>query len=201
MWMKGYIQACNRRSAWFSLNAHYYGQSEVNAILNQADKNILELHYTGKKERFTFKDCITRHCKSHNNLEENRRPMDKKAKIRQLLNGIRDPVLAPFKTVIHTTADLCDNFEKAVATLTTAVQEASTKSSNHYTISSVHLQTNPRDTCRGRYCGGQGGRTNNTGRRGKGGRGGRGRRRSNQFTPYGPPTSNHFYSNNEWNQL
>ena len=66
--------------------------------------------------------------------------MDEKTKIHILLNGIQEPVLAPVKTIIHTTPALCNNFKEDVGALAAAVQEAATKV--HQLVQHIFYGTN-----------------------------------------------------------
>ena len=172
-WIKQFNRPRNGRAAYIALNAHYFGQSQEDNELNEAENTLTTTYYTGEKRNFTFETYAGIHRSAHNAFNDCRQnPMEERNKLRRLIDGIRCSDCKAAVTLIHADNRLRNNFDLCVDLIKTSLLQSKVHKEEGRRVSAVHGENHG-----GR---GRGGRGRGHGRgnyydRGRGGRsGGRG---------------------------
>ena len=200
-WIKQFNRPRNGRAAYTALNAHYFGQSQEDNELNEAENTLTTTYYTGEKRNFTFETYAGIHRSAHNTFNDCRtNPMEERDKVRRLIDGIRCSDCKAAVTLIHADNRLRNNFDLCVDLIKTSLLQSKVHKEEGRRVSAVHG-----DNHGGR---GRGGRGRGHGRdnygRGRGGRsGGRGGRYNGRGRGRGRgrgprQVSDRYYTEDEW---
>jgi hypothetical protein len=179
-WMRQYNATRDGRNAWLALVAHFEGDAQRDRVKDLAYSSIASAKYHGEKKRFTFEAYVTVHQEAYKDLEQYGEHVSEEKRVRDLLQGIKDPTVNAAKEAILANPNLRSNFTNAVTHLATSLQlNMSLLDSRN--ISSIM-----------------------SGRQGRGGRGGRGRRRGgghNRGRGRGRNIYLGSYSPDQWRKL
>jgi hypothetical protein len=189
-WIKGSERRRDGRAAYLALTTHYLGASKNETLRNQADSRLLKTFYGGEKNKFDWSRFVSVHKRCHNDLESTGPALGEDDKVRRLLNGITTQKLDTAVLFVRSSPLLMSNFDAAVDSITTVVENIRESSKRPFQqISSAG--TDQQDGGRGR------GRGNNRG--GRGGRGGRGRggRGRGNGEPWTEPITARWYQQHE----
>jgi hypothetical protein len=200
-WIKQFARPRNGRGAYTALRAHYFGQSQEDNELNEAENSLTNTFYTGEKRNFTFETYAGIHRTAHNIFNECRdAPFEERDKVRRLLENIRCLECKAAITLIHADQRLRNDFDAAVDLIKTSLSQSKVTKEEKRGVGSLTQQ----DLHGGRGRGGRGGSGRGRGRfGGRGGRGGgRGGRGFGRGRGRGPGArrdiSDRFYTDDEW---
>jgi len=161
------MRQCNSlrdgRRAWLALVAHFEGDAQRDCIKDHAYSSI-----AAAKKRFSFETYVTIHQEAYEDLEQDGEHVSEEKRVRDLLQGIKDPSINAAKEAILANANLCSKFVSAVTHLATSLQLNLSLQDSH-NIGSITSGRNDRGPQGGRGGRGRGKDGSNRGR-GRGGR-------------------------------
>jgi hypothetical protein len=160
-WVSKYTRSSDGRKAYIDFKKHYMGESFTDEIKNAADLILENTEYDGRKRTFTFEHYAERITKAFDDLIEAGEVVDDQRKVRRLLNGLDDPVLAPAKAVIRASSDYKDNYQNTISYL-----KAQVSANNSWQLMQRNRNVGRTDTGRDRDGGRNGGRGRGRGRLG-----------------------------------
>jgi len=118
----------NGRMAYFILVEQYLGGSFTQTMAGKAENTLKTLAYTGNSRRFDFERFASLHKDQHNILtdltEHGYKGIDEGTKVRHLLTGIQDPLLATVKTMILADKAYNRDFDASVNLCKTFIAQA-----------------------------------------------------------------------------
>jgi len=121
-WMRQYNSLRDGRRAWLALVAHFEGDAQRDRVKDQAYSSIAATKYHGEKKRFSFETYVTIHQEAYEDLEQYGEHVSEEKRVRDLLQGIKDPSINAAKEAILANANLRSNFTSAVTHLATSLQ-------------------------------------------------------------------------------
>jgi hypothetical protein len=167
-WMRQYNTLRDGRRAWQALVAHFEGDAQRDRVKDHAYASIAAAKYHGEKKKFSFETYVTIHQEAYEDLEQYGEHISEEKRVRDLLQGIKDPTINAAKEAILANINLRSNFTNAVTHLATSLQlNLSLQDSRN--ISSITSSKYTRGGRGGRNGRGRGRDNNNRGR-GRGGR-------------------------------
>jgi hypothetical protein len=178
-WMRQYNSTRDGRGAWLALLAHFEGDAQRDRVKDQAYSAIAAAKYHGEKKKFSFETYVTIHQEAFEDLEQYGEHISEEKRVRDLLQGIKDPTITAAKEAILANPNLRGNFSNAVTHLATSLQLNLSLQENRNVSG---LSSAGRGRGRGRGGGGRG-------------RGGRGRGRGGRNIYLGS------YSPEQWRKL
>ena len=142
MYVKPFQRARDGRGAFLALRDHYLGPNNVDNMTSLAEKKLAMTAYTGECHRWTFEKYVTLHKDKHSILEglteHGYAGIDKRSKVRYLLDGIKTDNLNMIKGQILATAALRNNFDACVMLFRDyLLQLKADKVTKHVTIAAV----------------------------------------------------------------
>jgi hypothetical protein len=193
-WIKRSERRRDGRSAYLALTTHYLGASKNETLRNQADNRLMKTFFQGEKNKFDWSRFVSVHKRCHNDLEATGPALSEDDKVRRLLNGIHTPKLEMAILFVRSSPQLLSNFDAAVDSITTVVENTRESSKRPF------HQISGLESGQHAHAGGcgRGGRGHRGGRGGRGGHGGRGRGggRGNQ-EPWTEPITARWYQHHE----
>jgi hypothetical protein len=202
-WIKQYNRPRDGRGAYTSLRAHYFGQSQEDNELNEAEASLTNTFYTGEKRNFTFETYSGIHRAAHNVFNDCRdAPYEERDKVRRLLDNIRCLECKAAITLIHADQRLRNDFDASVDLIKTSLSQSKTSREERRGVSGLTQGDGGRGRGRGggrgrgRFGGHFGGRGGRGFRGGRGGGRGRGRGRGGRRD-----ISDRYYTDDEWYAL
>jgi hypothetical protein len=178
-WIRSYNSTRDGRAAWMALLDHYEGDAQRDRVKDAAYAAITQARYHGDRKRFSFETYITIHQDAYEDLEQYGQVVSADKRVRDLLQGIKDPKANAAKETILANNHLWNDFLAAVTHLATSLQlQGSISDSNTKNVSGAQ-------TARGQ--GGRQGRGRGRGQGNAQGHGrGRGRGRNIYLGSYSP---------------
>jgi len=165
-WIRSYNSTRNGRAAWLVLLEHYEGDAQRDRVKDAAYAAISQACYHEDKKRFSFESYITTHRDAYEDLEQYGQVVSADKRVRDLLQGIKDPRANAAKETILANNHLRNDFNAAVTHLATSLQlQGSISEGSTRNVSGLQGSRGGH----GRQVRGRGGRGNNPGRgRGRG---------------------------------
>jgi len=120
--MRQYNSLRDGRRAWLALVAHFEGDAQRDRVKDHAYSSIAAAKYHGEKKRFSFETYVTIHQEAYEDLEQYGEHVSEEKRVRDLLQGIKDPSINAAKEAILANANLRSNFMSAVTHLATSLQ-------------------------------------------------------------------------------
>jgi hypothetical protein len=120
--MRQYNSLRDGRRAWLALVAHFEGDVQRDRVKDHAHSSIAAAKYHGEKKRFSFETYVTIHQEAYEDLEQYGEHVSEEKRVRDLLQGIKDPSINAAKEAILANANLRSNFTSAVTHLATSLQ-------------------------------------------------------------------------------
>jgi hypothetical protein len=121
-WMRQYNTHRDGRNAWLALVAHFEGDAQKDRVKDHAYASIAAAKYHGEKKRFSFETYVTIHQEAYEDLEQYGEHISDEKRVRDLLQGIKDPTINAAKEAILANPNLRSNFHNAVTHLATSLQ-------------------------------------------------------------------------------
>jgi hypothetical protein len=167
------MRQCNSLSddkgAWLALKTHFKGNAQRDCVKDHAYSSIASAKYHGEKKRFSFEMYVTIHQEAYEDLEQYGEHISEEKRVRDLLQGIKDPTINAAKEAILAKPNLRSNFTTAVTHLASSLQlNLSLQDSQN--INSITSDRDAKGGRGGRGGRGRGGRASNWHGRGRGGR-------------------------------
>jgi hypothetical protein len=120
--MRSFNRTRNGRAAWLALLTHFEGDAQKDRAKDAAYTAIANAKYYGEKKRFSFETYVTIHQEAYEDLEQYGEPVSEDKRVRDLLQGIKDPAAKAAKETVLATPHLRNNFTNAVTHLATSLQ-------------------------------------------------------------------------------
>ena len=148
-YVKPFQRARDGRGAFLALRDHYLGPNNVDNMASLAEKKLAmttytgeRRTYTGERRRWTFEKYVTLHKDQHSILEglteHGYAGIDKRSKVRYLLDGIKTDDLNVIKGQILASAALRNDFDACVTLFRDyLLQVKADKVTKHATIAAV----------------------------------------------------------------
>lgn len=191
-WIQQFARRQDGRGAYFAMKGHYLGESFQARTKAQADRVMETVFYDGKARNFTFEKYCEKLNAAFEDLAQAGEELTTSRKVRKLLTGITDPVLAHAKTQVLATPHLKNDYTQAMNFIAEFADTSESMRTRTRNISSMSRDGG------GRGQQGRGGRgRGRSGRFGRGrgrGRGGRGR----GATHFDPSNPGKYYDYNAW---
>ncbi len=159
------------------MEEHFEGDAHKDRVKDAAYAAISQARYFGDRKRFSFETYVTIHQDAYEDLEQYGQFVTPDKRVRDLLQGIKDPKANAAKETILANSHLRNDFSSAVTHLATSLQLQGTISDTS-TRNISGFQS--RQGNAGRH--GRNHSNNNT----RGGHGGRGRGRNIYLGSYSP---------------
>ena len=106
------------RAAFFNLKNHFLGPSHIDSMAKAAELRLTTLSYSGEQRRWNFQRYVKGHVDQHIILEGlvqyGYAGIDKRTKVRHLMDGIKTTALDPVKSTIIATPEYRHDFDKCV---------------------------------------------------------------------------------------
>jgi hypothetical protein len=114
-WIKSFSRARDGRGTYIGCRAHYFGRSQEDNELNEAETSLSSTKYTGEKRNFTFETYAGIHRAAHNVFDDCREtPTEERDKVRRLLEGIHSQTCDACITLINADQRLRNDFDACV---------------------------------------------------------------------------------------
>jgi hypothetical protein len=130
-WMQQYDQSRKGHEAWKALMEHYEGSSVINRNKEAAYAALRHAKYHGECHNFSFESYVTMHQQARQDLKRYGEEVPESKKVRDLLQGIKDPNAAAAKLTVQATATMLEDFTQATNFLATALDVSSKQSTHH----------------------------------------------------------------------
>jgi hypothetical protein len=151
------------RKAWLLLQQHYKGKNAANSLSISALNKLSTMVYSGNSRRWSFDKFTAEHKAQHQILESlelagDSKGIDESAKVRYLLQGIKDPKLAVIKAQVLSQAELINSFEDAVRLFNDFLNlsgPASAPGTAQYNVSSLTMENRYYSTAEYRHLTGE----------------------------------------------
>jgi hypothetical protein len=101
---------------------HYEGDDQKDRVKDAAYEAIAQAHYFGNWKRFSFETYVTIHQEAYEDIEQYGEIISAEKRVRDLLQGIRDPKADVAKNTILATPRLRNDFQASVTHLSTSLQ-------------------------------------------------------------------------------
>ncbi len=98
------------------------GDAQRDRAKDAAYAAIASAKYYGEKKHFSFEIYVTIHQEAFENLEQYGKPISEDKRVRDLLQGIKDPAAKAAKETVLATPHLQNIFTNAVTHLATSLQ-------------------------------------------------------------------------------
>ena len=125
----------NGREAYMNLKNHYLGPSHIDAMAKAAEERLTTLTYTGEQRRWNFQKYVKGHVDQHIILEglvqHGYSGIDKRTKVRHLMDGIKCDALNPVKSTIIANQEYRHDFDKCVGLFVDFLGLSKNKTKNH----------------------------------------------------------------------
>jgi hypothetical protein len=121
-WMRQYNASRDGRNAWLALVAHFEGDAQRDRVKDLAYASKASAKYHGEKKRFSFEAYVTVHQEAYEDLEQYGEHVSEEKRVRDLLQGIKDPTVNAAKEAILANPNLRSNFTNVVTHLATSLQ-------------------------------------------------------------------------------
>ncbi len=121
-WIRSFNNARNGRAAWLALLDHYEGDAQRDRVKDAAYAAIAQARYFGDRKRFSFETYVTIHQDAYEDLEQYGQVISADKRVRDLLQGIKDPKANAAKETILANNHLRNDFTSAVTHLATSLQ-------------------------------------------------------------------------------
>jgi hypothetical protein len=119
--MRSFNSTRDGRGSWLALLNHYEGDAQRDRGKDAAYASIANAKYHDEKKRFAFETYITIHQEAYEDLEQYGEVISQDKRVRDLLQGIKDPTAKAAKETVLATPHLRSNFTNAVTHLATSI--------------------------------------------------------------------------------
>jgi hypothetical protein len=137
-WIRSFNTSRNGRAAWRALLDHYEGDAQRDQVKDAAYTSIAQACYFGDKKRFSFETYVTIHQDAYKDLEQYGQVVSPDKRVRNLLQGIKDPKANAAKETILANNHLRNDFTAVVTHLATSLQlQGSINEANTRNISGI----------------------------------------------------------------
>jgi hypothetical protein len=99
-WMWSFNANRDGRGAWLALVAHYEGDVQKDRVKDAAYSSIAAARYHGEKKKFSFETYVSIHQEAFEDLEQYGEHISEEKRVRDLLQGIKDPSVNAAKEAI-----------------------------------------------------------------------------------------------------
>jgi len=103
-WIQSFNSARNGRAAWLALITHYEGDAQKDRVKDAAYTAIAQAKYFGDRKKFSFETYVTVHQEAFEDLEQYGQHIPADKRVRDLLQGIKDPKANAAKETVLATA-------------------------------------------------------------------------------------------------
>jgi uncharacterized phage-associated protein len=125
-------------AAWLALIEHYEGDAQRDRVKDAAYTAISQARYFGDRKKFSFETYVTIHQEAFEDLEQYGQQIPADKRVRDLLQGIKDPKANAAKETVLANATLRNDFLAAVSHLATSLQlQGSISDSNIRNVSGL----------------------------------------------------------------
>jgi hypothetical protein len=121
-WIRSFNNARNGRAAWIALLDHYEGDAQRDRVKDAAYAAISQARYFGDRKKFSFETYVTIHQDAYEDLEQYGQLVSANKRVRDLLQGIKDPKANAAKETILANNHLRNDFASVVTHLATSLQ-------------------------------------------------------------------------------
>ena len=143
--IKAFKNKQDGRGAWLALWNHYLGEHNVDHMAAEAEKTLVTTSYTSEGRNWTFDKYALTHLKAHGILESlmeyGYTGIDKRTKVRHLMDGIKTKTLESVKTRIMSDADLRSDFTGCVTLFKDFIRQMAPEPGGGRNISAVGTGT------------------------------------------------------------
>ncbi len=105
-WMRSFNSTRDGRGSWLALLNHYEGDAQRDRVKDATYASIANAKYHGKKKHFSFETYATIHQEAYEDLEQYGEVISQDKRVRDLLQGIKDPTAKAAKETVLATPHL-----------------------------------------------------------------------------------------------
>jgi len=120
-WIRSFNSARDGRAAWLALITHYKGDAQKDRVKDAAYAAIAQAKYFRDRKKLSFETYVTIHQEAYEDLEQYGQQIPADKRVRDLLQGIKDPKANAAKETVLATATLRNEFSAAVSHLATSL--------------------------------------------------------------------------------
>ncbi len=101
---------------------HFEGDAQRDRVKDAAYSSIATALYHGEKKKFSFETYVSIHQEAYEDLEQYGEHISEEKRVRDLLQGLKDPSINAAKEAILSNPNLRSNFTSAITHLATSLQ-------------------------------------------------------------------------------